>query len=606
MSASAVGQIDPSTLAVLANRLDAICREMNNTLLRAGRSGVLTGARDFSCGVVTADDRLLASADGLPVHVLGLDRLTSAMNSLHSDLQPGDAFLHNDPYLGNTHPADHTLLVPVFVEGAHLFTACAKAHQADCGNSRPTTYMPEARDVYEEGALIFPCVRVQRGYADVGDVIRMCQRRIRVPEVWYGDYLAALGAARVGERSLQRLCAKYGVDVVRAFIEEWFDYSERRMGDAIGRLPSRTLIGESTHDPYPGLPEGLRVRVSVEIDAQSRTIVVDTRDNPDCLPIGLNQSETCATSNVIIGVLNSLGADVPRNAGSFRRLEVRLRENCVVGIPVHPSSCSMATTNLSERLINATQRAFAELGDGFGLAEGAMGMPPSYAVISGVDRREGGRSYVNQIFLGSGGGPGAPTIDGWPTYFQPDAAGVEYRDSVEVDEQRYPFVVWEQRLIADSGGAGRQRGAPGSRFVMEPVGGPMRVAYSAEAHHHPPRGVRGGRDGSPSAVRIIGSDGEERDLPLVGEVDLKPGERIVGITCGGGGYGEVRERDPEAVMRDYVEGLISPEAARDVYGLEFVDEAGRACDRGADRQASAHHPGPRAGSARPRPAGTGV
>ena len=77
------------------------------------------------------------------------------MTELHDDLAEGDAFLHNDPYLGNTHPADHVILVPVFVEGRHVFTAAAKAHQADCGNAQPTTYMPYARDVYEEGSLIF-------------------------------------------------------------------------------------------------------------------------------------------------------------------------------------------------------------------------------------------------------------------------------------------------------------------------------------------------------------------------------------------------------------------------------------------------------------------
>ena len=45
---------------------------------------------------------------------------------------------HNDPYLGNTHAADHAILVPVFIDGRHMFTACAKAHQADIGNSEPT------------------------------------------------------------------------------------------------------------------------------------------------------------------------------------------------------------------------------------------------------------------------------------------------------------------------------------------------------------------------------------------------------------------------------------------------------------------------------------
>ena len=95
-----------------------------------------------------------------------------------------------------------------------------KAHQADVGNSLPTTYMAQAADVYQEGALIFPCVQVQRDFQDIDDIIRMCERRIRVPEQWYGDYLAAVGAARIGERSLKAFIAKYGTHTVRHFTEE--------------------------------------------------------------------------------------------------------------------------------------------------------------------------------------------------------------------------------------------------------------------------------------------------------------------------------------------------------------------------------------------------
>jgi N-methylhydantoinase B len=201
--------LDAALLAVIANRLDSVCREMTNTLLRSGRSAVLNMARDFSCSLVTGDNQLLASAEGLPVHVFGSQFLSEAMCNLHPDLAEGDAFLHNDVYLGNTHSADHTILVPVFVEGEHLFTCCAKAHQADCGNSLPTTYMPFAGDIYEEGALNFPCVKVQRNFQDIDDIIRMCRRRIRVPDQWYGDYLAMLGAARIGERRLKELAAKF-------------------------------------------------------------------------------------------------------------------------------------------------------------------------------------------------------------------------------------------------------------------------------------------------------------------------------------------------------------------------------------------------------------
>jgi N-methylhydantoinase B len=554
-------------LAVLSNRLESIVREMTNTLLRSGRSAVLNTARDFSCSIITAGNELLASAEGLPVHVIGTEFLAEAMTEIHPDFVEGDAFLHNDPYLGNTHPADHAILVPVFHEGEHMFTACAKSHQADCGNALPTTYMPAARDVYEEGALIFPCVQVQRDRKDVEDIIRMCRRRIRVPDQWYGDYLATLGSARIAERRLAELCDQYGRDTVRAFIAEWFDYSERRMVEAIGRLPAGELVGTATHDPYPGVPDGILLTVKVAIDPQDGTIELDLRDNPDNYAGGLNESRACATNNVMTGVFNSIDPDVPHNAGSFRRVKVLLRENCLAGIPSFPHSCSMATTNIADRLVCLTQAAFAELGDGFGLAEGALGMGISYAVISGRDARFDGAAYVNQIFLGSSGGPGGPVADGWPTYYLPVAASLMYHDSTEVDEQKYPLHVHVKRLIPDSEGAGRRRGALGSEVVYSPKNLPMMIAYSFEGHENPARGVRGGGTGSHSDGWKLDRAGNRVELPMATALQIEAGERVLSRTGGGGGYGDPFTREPELVAEDVREGWISGERAAAVYGV---------------------------------------
>src|SRR5262245_28522515 len=129
---------DALVTAILASRLDGIVREMTNTLLRAARSGVIAICRDFSCSLTTGDGDFLAAAEGVPVHAFGSDLLAKAMLRLHDDISEGDAFLHNDPHLGNTHAADHTIIVPVFIDGELMFTACAKAHQADIGNSIPT------------------------------------------------------------------------------------------------------------------------------------------------------------------------------------------------------------------------------------------------------------------------------------------------------------------------------------------------------------------------------------------------------------------------------------------------------------------------------------
>lgn len=561
---------DPVLIAVLANRLDSIVREMTNTLFRTGRSAILNTAKDFSCSIVTAEHQLLSSADGLPIHVLGGGRQTESMREFHPDLAEGDAYLHNDPYLGNTHTADHTILVPVFVAGTHLFTVAAKAHQADCGNADPSTYMPFAKDLYQEGGLNFPCVRIQRDFKDVEDIIRMCRMRIRVPEVWYGDYLAALGAARIGERRLKSLADKYGVDTLLAFITEWLDYSERRMTHAISMLPAGKLSAEGRHDALPRLPDGIPVTVTIDVRPAEGLIEVDLRDNIDCVPVGVNLSQTCATAGALIGVLNCVDPSVPRNEGSFRRIRVLLRENCVVGIPRFPASTSMATSNVTNRLINATQRAFSLLGNGYGLAEGAASMGVGFGVLSGFDRRRGGAPYVNQVVIGNNGGPAAPNSDGWITYCMPDAAASVMVDSAEIIEQKYPVMIRSVRLMADTGGAGRFRGGPAGEIIYGPLYDPMTVAYFAEMHEDPPRGTLGGAAGHRSSVWKINTNGTEESLAPIGLVDLKPGEWIRGLESGGGGYGQALERDTERVRHDVLEGYVSQARARDLYGVALT------------------------------------
>ncbi|MGV1049941.1 MAG: hydantoinase B/oxoprolinase family protein [Solirubrobacterales bacterium] len=572
--AGAVGtQLDQVLTAVLANRFEAIVREMTNTLFRTGRSSVLNMARDFSCSIVAADDQLLAAAEGLQVHVLGAGLQTASMRELHPDAVEGDAFLHNDPYLGNTHTADFTLLVPVFAGGEHVFTACAKAHQADCGNADPSTYMPYAADLYAEGGLNFPCVQIQRDYRDIEDIVRICRRRIRVPEMWYGDYLAMVGAGRIGERRVVELIERYGLGTIKDFVSEWLDYSERRAAAAISELPSCRLRAESPHDPMPGHPDGIPVNVEVEIDGEAGRIVVDLGDNVDCLDSGLNLSECAAMGGALIGIFNCLDPDLPHNAGSFRRIEVRIREGSAIGGLVFPHSSSMATTNLENRLINSVQAAIAQLGEGRGLAEGAGAMGVGFAVFSGHDSATDS-PYVNQMVIGNNGGPGSASADGWITYAMPDCAKTVYIDSVEVLEQRYPLRIRTLRLLPDSGGAGMRRGGPGSEIVYGPVADPMQSFYFADFAVNPPQGVLGGLPGARAQAAKIDADGVETPRNAIGDVELAPGEWVKGIESGGGGYGSPLDRDPELVRVDALEGWISLPAAREVYGVVLAGEIG--------------------------------
>jgi N-methylhydantoinase B len=556
-------------MSILSSRLETIARKMAHTLHRTGRSGLINTARDLSCCIVTARHELLAEAESLPSHVLvGPNLMSEWMVKCHPRLHRGDAFLHNSPYHGNSHAADHTILVPVIDEaGIHRFTVFAKAHQADIGNSHPTSYTGAARDVYEEGALIFPAVQVQRDYVDIEDIIRMCRLRIRVPEQWWGDYQALIGAARIGERELLALGAEAGWETLEAHAREWFDYSERRMKAAIGRLPSGTGTRVSVHDPFPGTPaEGVPIKVVLKVDAQEGRIEVDLRDNPDCLPNGMNVTQANACSAVMIGIFSSLDEVVPRNAGSYRRITIHLRENCCVGIPRHPASCSLSTTNLASRIGNATQSAMAELSDGFGLAESGTIVPASMAVISGSDPRYGDAPFINSLFLMHTGGAGAPTADAWLTTVHIGDLGLCYLDSVELDELRYPIRVRGRGILADTEGPGRTCGAPAGFCEYGPVGTRLEAWFASDGTLNAPQGVRGGQSGGASGQFKRTAEGDLVPVPPCGGVVLEPGETIYAVCCGGGGYGDPRARHRARVEEDVEEGRLSRERALAVYG----------------------------------------
>jgi N-methylhydantoinase B len=560
-------KLDGVDLAIINKRFEGVCRKMANTLFRTGRSGVLNTARDFSCCVVTADDQLMAAAESLPIHVLsGPDLMAKAMKEFHPNLKRGDAFLHNSPYHGCSHPADHTILVPVIDDdGIHRFTVVAKAHQADCGNSVPTTYHGAARDVYEEGALIFPAVQIQRDYEDIGDIIRMCQMRIRVPEQWWGDYLAEMGAARIGEREILALGREIGWDRVEAYKEQWLDYSEQRMIAALKELPKGTMTVAGKHDPLPGALEGIPVNVTVSVDPDDAMIEVDLRDNADSYPCGMNMSEACARTSAMVGIFNSVDHNVTPNAGAFRRIKVHLRKGCVVDIHEHPTSCSVATTNVADHIANCVQRAIAELGDGFGMAEVGAVIPPSCGVISGFDPRKN-EQFVNQVFLGFGAGAAAPNTDAWVTMGHVGNAGLCYQDSVELDEMVFPITVRDRYFMEDSGGAGRQRGAPGAYVEFGPTEGcQLEIGYVSDGTENPAIGARGGGSGASARQYRRLHNGELEEVPACAQVPIAPGEAIVSMSSGGGGYGNPLDRDPQSVATDVREGWVSAESARDVY-----------------------------------------
>lgn len=566
--------VEPYLMSVLSSRLYSIGIEMTNTLMRTARSQLMSVCHDLSTAICDRNGKVIALAESIPVHCANMGLTVRPCFDHPEGIQPGDLFLNNSPYHGNTHHADYTYIAPVFHDGELMFFAVTKGHQADIGNSIPSTYAPTARDMFEEGAIDWPCIKIQKNYKDVPDIIAIAQMHNRVPEMWYGDYLACIGSSRVGEKRLAALCEEYGNDVVKRFCEAYQDYGARRMKEELKQLPKGHYEYDIKADAIEGVVPEITIHIECDTHPEDGTIAFDFTKNADSLPCGLNMCEATTLASAVTGVLNRMPCDIPCNDGAMSQIKVKMREGCVIGKAKAPYSSSMATTNLADRVISGVQALMNKITSNKGMAEGGATQCPAVAVVSGTDWRKGDAPYVNQIFCGMTGGPAVNGYDGWITYQYPVTGGAMNWNSTEVLEQQYPFKVVSEEILPNSVGAGQFDSAPSCKFVMTACHDPVVCAYSCDGIANPPKGAAGGLDGHKSAAwkyKLAEGEASRTELPPFAEPVITKKEAIVSESSSGGGYGDPLERDPELVCHRVREEWITKEFAAKTYGVVVDD-----------------------------------
>ena len=137
-------------------------------------------------------------------------------------------------------------------------------------------------------------------------------------------------------------------------------------------------------------------------------------------------------------------------------------------------------------------------------------------------------------------------------------------------EQAFPVLYRHYALREGSGGAGRHRGGFGLAYEVELLRGEARASFVMDHGRFGPQGVLGGRDGAVNTVTVI-RDGKEhvpQHLSKEQDIPLKAGDRVRVETPGGGGYGDPRKRDPEAVRHDVAQGYYTASQAKKMFGIE--------------------------------------
>jgi N-methylhydantoinase B len=561
-------RVDPVTVSVVQHRLLAIVEEMGEAMLRTSYSQILNSSRDFSTAICDLDGRLIAQAEHVPIHVGALPFAARAITEFFKgDIHKGDVYLLNDPYHGGNHLPDLTAFVPIFepdgLEGAEgdgrpRFWSINRAHQSDIGGATHGAYNAAATDIWQEGIRITPLKLYDRGELR-RDLLEMIATNVRHSRDFRGDLAAMIGSAHVGERRFLALASEFGWATTDAAIEAVLDGAERQTRAVIAEWRDGVYRGEALLDDDGRGNDDIHIRATVTKTGSD--LKIDLSDSHAEVASFINSSYPNMYSSVVVALSYLIDPHTPKNDGTFRPVEVIAKPGTVVwanpGAPV-----TLATNHCGQEIIEAIikalapacpERAMAGWGRRFRIA--IQGKDPRVN-IRGVP---GGKPFIWHFFQARPGGGASVAGDGWPGGGEWQAAGGIKFGSLEVTEVRFPLFFRSHEFRPGSGGAGQYRGGPGGIVEMVVETAEPAIGNTAgDGIRHGACGILGGEDGLPHRYLQYSGNQAPRAIKTkeVGLV-IRPGDRLVLESGGGGGWGDPNKRDPTAIAEDVENGFVT-------------------------------------------------
>lgn len=554
--------LDPITLEVIDNRFDEAVREMQHVLFRTGYSTIIRDSKDASAGVCLPDGRVVGQAFRLPLHAGVFPPTIEGIFEYYDreDINPGDAFVVNDPYrCGANHSPDMVVATPVFVAQELQAFCCTIAHKPDIGGLVPGTSSPDARELYHEG-LLLPPVKFRRGGEENRDIANIIGNNSRTPEVTLGDVRGQIGCTTVGVEKVEAIFEDYGVDTVETAVESMLGSTRERVADSVREWDGQaTVVGEL--DGNEGHPEPLQIELTVSTAAGEEQLQFDFSGSAAQTKGPSNMPKHVAKSACYDALVGTLDPSLPLDSGVADACEFTLPDGSIVN-PTRPAPVNNYSKGMCV-VMHLALRSLAEFSPEGAVAE--TGGKMSIAV--GRTASEGESGTVHYEIIGSGYG-GHATEDGASCMASSYESNAEFA-SVEIIETEYEDRVKAFSLQKDSAGPGEHRGGVG--FVREyEAEAPLQFTYRGSNHEVQSRGVRGGKSsGSARAVATI--DGKTRELSAIDSVELESGDRVRLERPGGAGFGDPQDRDPEHVLTDVRDGVVSAEAARETYGVVVIE-----------------------------------
>ena len=569
---AAVLKMDPIRFEVMRSGFEAAADEMGAALRKASYSTNIKTRADFSCALFDSKLRVIAQSFSQPVHLASMSRMIPNTVRQYGieKLRPGDALVMNHPYRGGVHLNDVSITAPFFSGEKLQGYAATIAHHVDIGGYAPGGYCIST-EVYQEGIIIPPSRLVSEGEI-VDDVFNLILANIRSPRQTAGDFRAQIAASLLGQKRMAEIIAKFGEESVELFVDELIDYTERWAHAEISKLPDGVYEAENYLDDDGVSDRPIRLFLKAEIKGGRVSFDLTGSDAQRSSPMNATLTQTYSPLAYVVKCL--IDSNIPTNEGFYRLIDVKAPEGTVVNCS--PPVGVVGGWEVAMRLCCLSFRAFSE-----GMPDRVMAPTKSincHMACGGNDPRTG--EYYTFIETMGGGWGGLPTKDGMDAV-QSHIQNTE-NSAIEETENNLPFMITHYELIPDSEGAGRYRGGVGLRRDWKFLGHEATLTVFSDHRKLPLWGLFGGEAGARSKY-ILNPDTEARELPSKVTLHLDADSVISYRTPGGGGYGPPLERDPELVLQDVIQGKVSLQRARDVYGV-VIDLAAKEVNSRATRE----------------------
>jgi N-methylhydantoinase B len=573
-------------LELIRESLVAVVDEMRANVIHSSYSSIIYEGHDFSCALLSADGRLVAqSLADHPIHSLAIPfSAREVAKSFASDINPGDVFLHNDPYTGGTHLNDVLMLWPVFFEGKHVLFAAVRCHWGDVGGMTAGSLSGQVTEILQEGIRILP-TRVLSEGAENKAFLDLIFSNMRLPTERRGDFNTMLGACHRADIHLNRLFRRFGYDILLASIAEMFDRAERVMRKGIGACPPGVYSSEGYLESNGWTLDPLVARLTLTVASDS--VTADFTGSSPQTPGTTNSGPAIPLTAVVSIVKSFLDPATAINHGSIAPINVIAPLGTFLNARP-PAPCG-GMAEVKYLLDSVVAAAFGRiLPDKMIADQKGTG---NHTYIAG----RGNTDFL--LYEWPAGGTGAVAdADGNNVlrgFTEGDFSSIH---PVEVLERNYPLRVERSELRVGSCGDGRQRGGLGLLRDVRVLSDEASLSVLSERNVLPPAGVAGGHHSAPNRFSVLREGAVISPSRIPGKISGFPLRQhdVVRIeSAGGGGYGDPLDRDAMLVRQDVLSGYLTALQASCRYGVvldgaQLIDEAMTARSRQDIRSRRTH------------------